>query len=107
MRGLCSKDGVLKRKKEANGVWKDKSKAELVADFEAWERRTASQPQSAPDEKEAADRERKREQAKARGKAFGQALPADEVSRPSDEERKDYDAMTLKEKNAFGSARFA
>ena len=36
-----------------------------------------------------------------------QALPVDEVSRPTDEERKDYDAMTLKEKNAFGSARLA
>ena len=100
----------MDEKKEDDGKRRKKSKAELVADFEAWERRTASQPQSAPDEKEAADRERKREQAKARGKAFGQALPADEVSRPStegDEQPKDYDAMTLKEKNAFGSARFA
>ena len=107
MRRLCSKYGVRSDKKKANDKWRPKNKAELVADFEAWERRTASQPQSAPDEKDPADRERKREQAKARGKAFGQALPADEVSRPSDEERKDYDAMNLKEKNAFGSAWFA
>ena len=91
MRRLCRTCGVGDEKKEDDGKLKKKSKAELVADLE----------------KEAADRERKREQAKARGKAFGQALPADEVSRPSDEERKDYDAMTLKEKNAFGSARFA
>ena len=41
------------------------------------------------------------------GSLVDQALPVDEVSRPTDEERKDYDAMTLKEKNAFGSAWFA
>ena len=41
------------------------------------------------------------------GSLVDQALPVDEVSRPTDEERKDYDAMTLKEKNAFGSARLA
>ena len=41
------------------------------------------------------------------GSLVDQALPVDEVSRPTDEERKDYDAMTLQEKNAFGSAWFA
>ena len=49
------------------------------------------------------------------GSLVDQALPVDEVSRPTDEDctteghekRKDYAAMTLKEKNGFGSARFA
>ena len=47
------------------------------------------------------------------GSLVDQALPVDEVSRPTDEDcttaghekRKDYAAMTLKEKNGFASAR--
>ena len=49
------------------------------------------------------------------GSLVDQALPVDEVSRPTDEDctteghekREDYAAMTFKEKNGFGSARFA
>ena len=110
MRRLCSKDTVLLDKKEANGEWRKKSKAELVADFEAWDRLTASQLQSAPP-----TRNVDLVTPAMHGSLVGQALPADEVSRPTDEDcttaghekRKDYAAMTLKEKNGFGSARFA
>ena len=110
MRRHCSKDTVPIEKKEANGKWRKKSKAELVADFEAWDRLTASQPQSAPP-----SRNVDLVIPAMHGSLIGQALPADEVSRPTDEDctteghekRKDYAAMTLKEKNGFGSARFA
>ena len=50
---------MLRRKKESNGECRFKSKAELVADFEAWDRLTASQPQSSRDKNQAADRERR------------------------------------------------
>jgi hypothetical protein len=93
---------VLRTKKESNGIWKDKSKAELVADFEAWDRLTASQPQSSRDKNQAADRERRL------GRESGSANSGseDDVSRPADEKRKDYAAMTLEEKEGPGSVRF-